>query len=132
MYGLKQATVLTYKNLITNLKDFGYSPGKNITGIWTHKTRRTTFCLYVDDFGVKFFNKSDADHLLSSLQQNYEYTVDWSGEIFCGLTIVWNYNKEYADISMPKYIPEILSRFKYKQPSKLQFSPHQHVPIKFG
>ena len=82
------------------------------------QTRRTTFYLRVDDFRVKYFDKSDADQLLSSLQQNYEYTVDWSSEILFGLTIAWNYNKGYVDVSMPKYIPEVLTRFKHKQPRK--------------
>ena len=80
--------------------------------------RRTNFYFCVDDFRVKYFNKSDADQLLSSLQQNYECTIDWSRKIHFGLTIAWSYNKGYVDVSIPKYIPEILTRFKHKQPPK--------------
>ena len=132
MYGLKQAAVLAFDNLVSNLNKFGYYPVQSTTGIWRHKTRRTTFCLCVDDFGVKYLCKNDADHLLSSLQHNYEYTVDWTGNNFCGLTMYWQYDKGYVDVSMPKYIPQVLERFKHKKGENLQYSPHQHVPIKFG
>ena len=115
MYGLKQAAVLAFDNLVSNLNQFGYYPVQSTTGIWRHKTRRTTFCLCVDDFGVKYFCKNDADHLLSSLQHNYEYTVDWTGNNFCGLTMYWQYDKGYVDVSMPKYIPQVLKRFKHKK-----------------
>ena len=30
----------------------------------------------IDDFGVKYFNKEDAEHLISSLQEKYEITID--------------------------------------------------------
>ena len=64
MYGLKQAAVLAYDNLVKNLSSHGYSPIPHTIGIWQHATRRTKFCLCVDDFGVKYFTKQDADHLL--------------------------------------------------------------------
>lgn len=44
----------------------------------------------------------------------------------------WCYDKGYVDISMPNYIRQVLERFKHKKPKKLQYSPHQHVLIKFG
>ena len=72
-------------------------------------------CLCVDDFGVKCFNKNDAEHLLNLLQASYEYTVDKTGNNFCGLTMNWQYSKGYVDILMPKYIPHILERIKHKQ-----------------
>ena len=76
--------------------------------------------------------KHDAWHLLSSLRTNYEYTIKWTGNTFWGLTMNWKYDKGYVDISMPKYIPHILGRFKHKKAEKLQYSPHQHVLIKFS
>ena len=76
MYGLKQAAVLAFNNLVNNLSNHGYSPVPNTIGIWQHATRKTKFCLCVDDFGVKYFSKEDADHLLSSLGNHYTYTVD--------------------------------------------------------
>ena len=44
----------------------------------------------------------------------------------------WEYEKDYVDVSTTKYIPQVLERFKHKEGENLQYSPHQHVPIKFG
>ena len=63
MYDLKQAAILVYKNLKQSLAPYGYSPIIGTVGIWGHKTRLTKFCLCVDDFGIKYFSKLDAQHL---------------------------------------------------------------------
>ena len=132
MYGLKQAAVLAFDNLVSNLSTHGYKPIPHTIGLWEHTTRRTKFCLCVDDFGVKYFSKADADHLLTALGQNYTYTVDWTGQNFCGLKISWEYEKSYVDIAMPDYIKNVLHRFQHTLPKSPQFSPHAHVPIKYG
>lgn len=76
MYGFKQAAKLARDQLVNTLKPFGYSPTTESQNIWTHTTRQTKFCLYVDDFGIKYFNKEDADHLMTVLRSAYEITVD--------------------------------------------------------
>ena len=60
-------------------------------GLWTHTTLPSTFTLSVDNFGIKFFAKDDATHLLDALRENYSITVDPSGSKYCGLTIKCNY-----------------------------------------
>ena len=70
MYGLKQAVRLAYDNLKKHLGKHGYLPDKIATNIWTHKIRKIKFCLCVDDFGVQYFTKDDANHLIKSLQRN--------------------------------------------------------------
>ena len=132
MYGLKQAAVLAYDHLIANLANHGYRPVPHTLGIWEHKTRRTKFCLCVDDFGIKYFNKDDADHLITTLSKYYTCTTDWPGKNFCGLQLDWNYDKGYVDISMPNYVRDCLVRFQHDLPPKLQHSPHQHTPIQYG
>ena len=69
MYELKQASVLAYNNLVKNLKDHGYAPIPHSVGLWRHNSRPLTFCLCVDDFGIKYENKADADHLLAAFRQ---------------------------------------------------------------
>ena len=76
MYGLKQAAILAYDNLKRCLKYFGYAPVTGTVGVWKHDTRRTKFCLCVDDFGIKYYSKEDAQHLLNAIGQNYRYTTD--------------------------------------------------------
>ena len=83
MYGLKQAALLAHQQLITNLAPYGYHPIPN-TNFWQHETKPTIFCLCVDDFGVNYHSKEDANHLFSALAKHYQYTVDWEGTHFCG------------------------------------------------
>jgi len=54
------------------------------------------FTLEVNDFGVKYFSKDDANHLLSTLQDKYSITIDCSDDSYLGLTINWNDEKVYA------------------------------------
>ena len=37
------------------------------------------FTLVVDDFGISYINKNDADRLISALQEKYEVTQDRTG-----------------------------------------------------
>ena len=43
------------------------------TRLWAHKTRKIKFCLYVDDFGVKYFTKDDKNYLLDSLKITMQF-----------------------------------------------------------
>ena len=86
----------------------------------------------MDDFGIKYRSKEDAQHLLSSLQKHYTVTVDWEGKKFCGLTLDWHYKDNYVDISMPKYIPSLLKKLQYKPEKFPQYSPHHYNPIIYG
>ena len=52
MYGLKQASVLAHQNLTKLLTEGGYEHILGSLGMWKHITRKTIFCLCVDDFGV--------------------------------------------------------------------------------
>jgi hypothetical protein len=90
MYGLKNAAILAYKNLKQVLAPFGYRPIQGTVGLWGHETRRTRFCVTVDDFGVKHFNTSDLNHLLNALNSAYKCTIDRSGEDYCGLHLSWD------------------------------------------
>ena len=131
MYGLKQAAILAWNNLVNNLALHGYRPIPHSVGMWEHVSLPTKFCLCVDDFGIKSYSQSDTDHLLNALKQHYAITTDTKGEHFCGLTIDWNYQKGYVDISMPNYVRDLLKKLQHT-PSKKQYSPHPYIPFKFG
>ena len=128
MYGLKQAAVLAYNHLVQNLSQHGYHPIPHTVGLWKHRTRKITFCLCVDDFGIKYFDRDDAKHLLSSLQLFYKTSVDWTGSQFCGLHLHWDYLHHTVDISMPNYIPSLLQKLNYS-PKLPQYSPYPSVPF---
>ena len=63
----------------------------------THQTYGNTphmaLCSVSDDFGIKSYNKDDVLHLITTLQQFYKVTIDWSGTHYYGLNIKWNYKK---------------------------------------
>ena len=65
---------------MTTLKPFGYYLTTECPNIWAHTTRKTTFCLCDDDFGVKYFNQDNADQLLTALKLAYKITVNATGK----------------------------------------------------
>ena len=67
VWGLPQAGILANKQLRRKLAPFGYKEHANTPGLWYHDTRPILFTLVVDDFGVKYVNKTDVEHLLESL-----------------------------------------------------------------
>jgi hypothetical protein len=90
------------------------------------------FTLVVDDFGVRFTRKSDADHLMATLSQLYVVSEDWTGSRYCGLTIDWDYDQRTVDISIPGYIDRALQRFKHPPPTRPQHSPHAWQKPTYG
>eukprot|EP00957_Ditylum_brightwellii_P071649 5446449-Ditylum_brightwellii.AAC.1 len=87
MYRLPQAGKIANDQLIKHLAKFGYSPTQHMPGMWKHKDRGISFCLVVDDFGIKYTNKNDLQHLISALRQLYTVTIDRNGNLFCGITL---------------------------------------------
>ncbi len=68
----------------------------------------------MDNFGVKYTNLDNANHLLSTLKKCYRISVDWEGEHYLGLTIKWDYaNRQHINISMlPDYVSNALTKFQ--------------------
>ena len=110
MYVLKQAAMLAYKNIMNNLKEDNYSSIPHTDSYWKHDQYPTIFCLCVNNFGVKYFAKQALNHLITSLLKNYKISTDYTGTNYCGLTFEWNYCDGYVDVSMPKYIENMLKK----------------------
>ena len=68
MYILVQAGIIAHEVLKEHLQPYRYAPEKITQGIYTHKDRDIYFMLVVDEFGIIYRNKKDADHLISALQ----------------------------------------------------------------
>ena len=62
-------------------------------------------------------NTSDAQHLLESLQVQYNVTADWAGTKFCGVPLAWDYEAGTVDLSLPGYVAKSLLRLKHAQPT---------------
>ena len=132
IYGLPQAGILANQLLRQRLRPHGYYEVPHTPGLWKHTTKPTQFTLTVDDFGVKYLSKQDADHLISALTQHYELDIDWEGKLYCGITLSWHYDQQYVDISMPAYVDKLLARFKHITPTRPQHSPHIAPLRSFG
>jgi hypothetical protein len=133
MYGLKEAAIVTFNQLVTKLAPAGYKPAPFTPGLWRHHTKKTTFVLCVDDFGVKCFSKSDAQHLIDAIKAHYELTINWSSLLYCGLTLDWHYDQGYVDVSMPGYVDRrALKKFDHVPPSRNQHAPHTWTEPAYG
>jgi hypothetical protein len=57
------------------------------TGLWKHESWPLTFTLVVDDFDVKYESKEDAGHLIASMKSTYKLTEDWTGNLYCSISL---------------------------------------------
>jgi len=132
MYGLPQSGRIANDRLIKLMAPHGYAPVAITPGLWKHHTRPIAFSLVVDDFGIKYTNTDDANHLLSALEEHYSISTSWEGTQYCGLTIKWDYTNRTCDISMPGYIERALMRFQHPPPTRPQHSPHAWQKPQYG
>ena len=131
MYGLPQSGLLANELLERRLNKHGYRQSKLVPGLWRHDTRPIQFTLVVDDFGVKYINKDDAQHLQKVLEKHYKITMDWDGRRYIGITLDWDYKRRQVHLSMPGYIKAALLQFQHKLRNK-RHSPFQSTPIQYG
>lgn len=132
MYGLPQAGILANQLLQQRLAKHGYRPTKHTPGLWKHDYRPVTFCLVVDDFGVKYVGKEHADHLHRALLENYEISVDWDAKVYCGIHLKWNYKDHWVELSMPGYVQAVLHKHQHPEPKRKQYAPHKHNAPQYG
>jgi hypothetical protein len=131
MYGLPQAGILANDRLQAHLKLHGYTT-TDTPGLFRHATRPISFTLVVDDFGVKYVGEEHAQHLIDTLQSLYSITTDWTGSLYCGLTLKWDYLARTVDLSMPGYVATALLKFMHPTPARPQHSPHAWNPPNYG
>ena len=132
MYGLPQSGILANKLLKERLEDDGYTELPHTPGLFKHETRPVWFTLCVDDFGIKYIGKEHALHLLSVLRKHYDVEDDWTGGLYCGVTLDWHYEEGYLDISMPNYVAKQLARYNVLPPNRPQHCPYEPNPINYG
>jgi hypothetical protein len=124
MYGLPQAAILANDDLVFHLEKHGYVQSPHTPGLLTHNTLPISFCLVVDDFGVKYVGKEHARHLIEVFQRMCTITIDWSGDLYVSLHLDWDYTNHTVDISMPNYVTKALLRFNHTMPTITLHSPH--------
>jgi hypothetical protein len=132
MYGLPQAGRLANTLLVTRLAPHGYRPCTHTHGLWRHDTKPITFTLVVDDFGIKYLGKENAEHLLNALKEHYAVTEDWAGKLYCGISLDCNYDNRTVDLSIPGYIANALQKFQHKPPEGPQHAPYPARTPQYG
>jgi hypothetical protein len=132
MYGLKEAVIIAFNQLVQKLAPSGYESMAFTPGLWRHRTRKTTFVLCVDGLGIKYYSKLDALHLIGAIKNHYELTIGWSGALYCGLTLDWHYGAGYVDLSMPGYVPRALAKFNHPPRLCPQHAPHKWIEPVYG
>ena len=110
MYGLPQAGLLAQQRLIAHLANHGYHE-TSTSCLFRHISNGTASTLVVDDFGIKYSNQAGADHLIRTLQLLYIITINWTGSIYIGFTIIFNNTSRQVSLTMPGYISKVLQRF---------------------
>jgi hypothetical protein len=76
MYGLAQAVRIAQEILIVKLAESWYKMGDNIKCLFVHESRNTMFTLTVDDFGIKYDNEEDLQHLKATLEKVYKVKIN--------------------------------------------------------
>ena len=132
MPGLKKAVRIANDQLKAHLAHFGFAPVPRTPALWKHDTKPILFSLVVDNFGVKYIGKENADYLIQALQKLYIISIDWTGSLFCGLTIDWDYAARTCDISMPEYLQAALLKFQHPAPKRPQHAPHYWSKPTYG
>ena len=132
IYGLKQAGKLANDLLTEWLAAHGYYQCATTAGLWRHKWRPILFVLIVDDFGIEYVDKADAEHLLAALRSHYDISTDWSGTKFSGMDLKWDYTARTCRATMDGYIAAVRARYKHPTPTKPEHSPHLHREIVYG
>ena len=132
MPGLKQAGHIANDRLKARLAKFGFAPVRRTPVMWKHNTKPILFSLVVDNFGVKYIGKENADHFIQALQKIYTISIDWTGSLFCGLTIDWDYTAHTCDIFMPKYLQTALLKFQHPVSKRPQHAPQSWAKTTYG
>lgn len=132
IYGLPQAGKLAQDRLVKHLATHGYHQAKNTPCLFQHETNSVTFTLVVDDFGIKYTEEADADHLLHALRELYIMTEDRaSTQKYVGITIAHHRQSNTIKLSMPGYVEKAIKRFGSAKHMGAR-SPLTYIPPNYG
>ena len=131
--GLPQAAVIANKQLQEKLGPHGRAPARVTPGLWKHNALDVALALVVDDFGVKLTNRTQAEHLITSLtSEGYKLSQERGGGRCCGLTLKWDCKNRACNVSMPGYVERALQRLQRQEPTAPENSPRKWSAPKRG
>ncbi len=62
----------------------------------------------------------------------YTLTKDWSGNLYCGIKLNWDYAGRTVDIFMPGYIAKKLQEYNHDKATTIQTCPYIPAPTQYG
>ncbi len=87
----------------------------------------------MDNFGVKYIGCKHLQYLYNALRkETYEIVEDWTGDLYCGTTLKWNYKKHHVDLAMPAYVKNQFTKYSHVASLKPQHCSYAPNPIKYG
>jgi hypothetical protein len=98
------------------------------------ETRNTPrwFSLVMDDFGIKYIGRNNAEQLMTSIKKNCDISSDWTGSDCCSLKHNWDHINGTVDLYMPGYIKAALHKYQHPTPTRPEHAPHQWNPPIYG
>ena len=81
---------------------------------------------------MKYVAQEDVDHLITSVKRTFSLTKDGTGNLYCGITLEWDYINRTVTILMPGYIKKKLQEYDHIMPKMMQTSPYSPEPKRFG
>lgn len=97
----------------------------NTSFFFENATNKISFTLVVDDFGIKYF---DAD-LLHILELKKKISIEFSGQKYVGIRLVWDYADNTVTLGMPTTVPDVVARFLLKGLHNKADSPGIYVSL---
>jgi hypothetical protein len=101
-------------------------------GLCHHITRIIQFSLLVDYFGIQYVGRENAQHLIDALEQDYTVSKYWTGGLYCGITLKWDYENRHIDLSVPVYIKDVLHNYQHPIPRLPRYAPHNWTSRLYG
>jgi hypothetical protein len=86
----------------------------------------------VDEFRIKVTDIANFNHPKTLLKEYYKVAIDWSGLLFCGIKLTWDYKQRHVGCSMPGYIDKALKKYQHPMPAALQDAPYATAPFQYG
>ena len=86
----------------------------------------------VDDFGVKYTNKDDINHLFAAIKEKYPLKIDWTGNKYIGINLEWDYKKREVKLLMKEYVKRALQQLQHPTPSRYHYGPTKYVSPEYG
>ncbi len=130
MYRLPRAGILANKLFKEQLVHHGYFKQLHTLGL---RHSPVCFNLCVNNFGIKYSGREHLHHLYDALRkETYEIVEDWTGNLYCGIKLKWNYKKHHVDLAMPSHVMKQLTKYSHFAPLKPQHCLHSPNPIKYG